>query len=383
MPNASPSHPLPLPRIARMRKDPYSIQLVWDDGRTDAYHYVWLRDNCACPTCRHPQTYERTFDLLTAPEDLAPAAVELAGGGALRVTWPPDGHVSVYEAGWLRAHSYCNPEPDRQRSGIAMWGAELGGNLPRFGYEAVMADDGALRAWLEALRDIGIALLTDCPPDRGAVTRIAARVAYPRATNFGEDFEVVSMPNPNSTAYTAEPLRCHTDLPYWLVPPGFQYLHCLKNGAEGGKSLFVDGFRVAEELRKSDPEAFDLLSRTPLDFRFHDETSDMRYRTPAIQVDDAGRVVQFRFSLAVMAALSVPFDAMGPVYRAHRTLAELIRRPDLELRFRLAAGETVGFDNHRVLHGRDAFDPQSGERHLQGCYVDREELLSRLRVLGG
>ena len=38
-------------------------------------------------------------------------------------------------------------------------------------------------------------------------------------------------------------------------------------------------------------------------------------------------------------------------------------------------------DNHRVLHGRTAFDADSGRRHLQGCYVDRDELRSRLRVL--
>lgn len=47
----------------------------------------------------------------------------------------------------------------------------------------------------------------------------------------------------------------------------------------------------------------------------------------------------------------------------------------------LGAGEMVVFDNRRVLHGRDAFDPQSGSRYLHGCYVDRGEFESRLRVL--
>jgi gamma-butyrobetaine dioxygenase len=40
------------------------------------------------------------------------------------------------------------------------------------------------------------------------------------------------------------------------------------------------------------------------------------------------------------------------------------------------------FDNRRVMHGRDAFDSSSGMRHLRGCYVDRTEFQSRLRVLG-
>jgi gamma-butyrobetaine dioxygenase len=39
------------------------------------------------------------------------------------------------------------------------------------------------------------------------------------------------------------------------------------------------------------------------------------------------------------------------------------------------------FDNYRVLHGRSEFDPNSGPRHLQGCYLDRDDVLSRLRTL--
>jgi gamma-butyrobetaine dioxygenase len=44
-------------------------------------------------------------------------------------------------------------------------------------------------------------------------------------------------------------------------------------------------------------------------------------------------------------------------------------------------GDLVGFDNRRVLHGRDAYDPGAGRRVLRGCYIDRDDVLSRLRVL--
>jgi len=39
------------------------------------------------------------------------------------------------------------------------------------------------------------------------------------------------------------------------------------------------------------------------------------------------------------------------------------------------------FDNRRVLHGRAAFDETGGRRHFQGCYVEREEVTSRIAVL--
>ena len=41
----------------------------------------------------------------------------------------------------------------------------------------------------------------------------------------------------------------------------------------------------------------------------------------------------------------------------------------------------VGFDNRRILHARTAFDPGTGYRRLQGCYLDRDELHSRIRIL--
>ena len=48
---------------------------------------------------------------------------------------------------------------------------------------------------------------------------------------------------------------------------------------------------------------------------------------------------------------------------------------------RLCAGEMACFDNRRLLHGRTAFDSATGRRWLRGCYSEREELESRLRML--
>lgn len=45
-----------------------------------------------------------------------------------------------------------------------------------------------------------------------------------------------------------------------------QFLHCISQAAEGGESQVVDGFHMAEQLRKEDPEAFRILSSTLVDF---------------------------------------------------------------------------------------------------------------------
>ena len=42
---------------------------------------------------------------------------------------------------------------------------------------------------------------------------------------------------------------------------------------------------------------------------------------------------------------------------------------------------TFSFNNRRLLHGRTEFDPNSGHRHLQGYYMDRDEIIGRLNFL--
>jgi gamma-butyrobetaine dioxygenase len=41
----------------------------------------------------------------------------------------------------------------------------------------------------------------------------------------------------------------------------------------------------------------------------------------------------------------------------------------------------MAFDNLRILHGRDAYTAGDGARWLRGCYSERDELESRIRLL--
>ena len=355
--------------------------MTWGDGTAATFHHLWLRDNCACRQCRHPDTLERILDPLTVPPDLDATSVSITDAGGLRVDWSPEGHVSDYDPDWLRAHCHvendgspCEPVP-------ATWGAELSKSMPGADYDAVTGSDSGLLRWLRFLRDSGVAVLRGTPREPLSVLALAGLIGPARATNFGEYFDVASKPEPTSNAYTALGLLCHTDLPNWERPPDYQLLHCLENDADGGDSILVDGFHAAETLRLREPAAFRLLSQSPIDFRFEDRESDIRFRAPTIGLDEVGTVTEVRFNFAVMDAIDAPAGQMGALCRALRAFAAVIRNPALECRYRLRPGELLVFDNRRVLHGRAAFDPSTGRRHLQGCYVDRDQLLSRIRVL--
>jgi gamma-butyrobetaine dioxygenase len=369
-------------RIAAAESSGGAIRIAWDDGTAVRLHPLWLRSECACPACRDRVTLERTFDQFRLPPDLAALQVEVTAAGALRLVWSEDGHVSLFDPGWLYRNAQGHGPESTGRGTPRLWrAADLAGRIPTFEHRAVMSEAAALHDWLTALRDVGLTLLTGVPAAEREVERIARRISLLRDSNFGAVFDVMTLANANSNAYTAIELPPHVDLPTREYQPGFQFFHCLDNQARGGESTYVDGFAVAEQLRAEEPETFRLLSEVPLGFRFCDQVSDYVWHAPALVVDEHGALREVRFIPWLMAPLAAAPERFEPIYRALRRFAELTRDRHFQLRLKLTAGTMAAFDNRRVLHGRTAFEPASGRRHFQGCYIEREEVESRIRVL--
>jgi gamma-butyrobetaine dioxygenase len=354
-----------------------AIRVAWDDGAVADFHPIWLRSECACPECRSRVTLERAFDHFRLPLDLAPVQVEVTGEGALRLVWSHGGHVSLFDPGWL----WSKARPDSAAAAAAPWHADLAEKLPTFDHAAIMSDERVLHAWLVALRDVGLTLLSGVPCTQGEVERIARRISLPRDSNFGVIFDVVTKPDANSNAYTTIELPGHVDLPTREYQPGFQFFHCLENQAAGGESTYVDGFALAEQLRRDEPENFRLLSETPIGFRFYDQASDYAWRAPVIGLGPDGVAREIRFNPWLTEPLEIAPERFTAIYQALRRFDQLSQDPRFQIRIRLAAGKMSAFDNRRVLHGRVAFDERGGRRHFQGCYVEREEVTNRIRVL--
>ena len=108
---------------------------------------------------------------------------------------------------------------------------------------------------------------------------------------------------------------------------------------------------------------------------------DMRSHTRIIVRDIDGDVVGIRWTDRTLPPQDLPGEWMEPFYKALKACWNQINHPELIHQYRLRPGDLHVFDNHRVLHGRTAFDPASGERHLQQCTVNRDEFHSRLRTL--
>ncbi|QCB46911.1 TauD/TfdA family dioxygenase [Hydrogenophaga sp. PAMC20947] len=355
-----------------------TLLVTWADKTSTPFPTIWLRDNC--PSGLHPQTRERVLDLLALDDAPVLCAAQLEAGCA--VLSYADGHVSRMPLPLLSANRPGQQAADPAAIAAQLWRSDLGASgLPRCPAAPLMVDDPALNAWMQATAAFGLSIVEGLENRVGAGIDVAERVGFLRKTNFGTTFEVINKPEPNNLAYTAIALPLHTDLPNQEVPPGYQFLHCLANESTGGGSVFADGFAMAEDLRVEDPDAFRLLCEVPIPFRFHDAEADIQVYKPVITLDGAGEVIEIRYNAHLAGIFDMPAEIMSVFYQAYRAYMAKTRDEKYRLVLKLKAGEMVVFDNRRVLHGRDAFDPASGLRHLQGCYVDRGEFASRLRLL--
>ena len=250
-------------------------------------------------------------------------------------------------------------------------------------YGEITSGDDGIKKWLEQLHYKGISIVKNAPTEKESGFDILANISHHRETFFKTPFEVIDIPNPNNSAYTAAALRNHLDLPYYEIAPGYQFLHCLINNATGGESVAVDGFRVASYMRKNFPDYFKTLLETPVKFVNQDYTSNAIrvMHKPIFSLDHNNDFNDIRFSIAYMGVMDCDPDQMDKFYEAYRKLIALLHDPKFEINFKLKAGDIFSFNNRRVLHGRKEYDANSGERHLQGYYIDRDEIIGRLNFL--
>ncbi len=361
-----------------------SIVLQDMAGGVTRFHAIWLRDNAWDADTRSAENGQKMICIGDIPADTRITAAQV-DSGSLRLTFAPENKTVTYALGWLEANGYDRDrahKPGWLPDGIETWDGALNSAVPSADFKAVRQHPDVLRGWLDSVRRHGFAKLTGGPVESGALLQVASLFGYIRETNYGKWFEVRTEVNPTNLAYTGLGLQAHTDNPYRDPVPTLQILYCLENSAEGGDNMVVDGFRAAEKLRDANPDGFDLLSRHCA--RFEYTGSDgvcLRSRKPMIELAPDGELTGVRFNNRSTAAISdVPYDDMAGYYAAYRQLAAIIDDPAMEVTFKLAPGECFIVDNTRVLHARKGYSG-SGNRWLQGCYADKDGLLSTLSVL--
>ncbi len=351
-------------------------------GASLRFHAFWLRDNAQDSETRDPYNGQRLITLKDVASNTRISRAILTRN-SVEITFIPENKTICYDTNWLLSNAYdvtrCR-EKGWVKSSIETWDGAF--NLPASNFKAVTENQSILHRWLGKLARYGVAKLTNGPIEEGSLTKIVDLFGYVRETNYGRYFEVQTEVKPSNLAYSGLALQAHTDNPYRDPLPSVQVLYCLESSLTGGESIVIDGFRAAEILREKNKEWFNLLSSYCARFEFSGNSGVcLRARRPIIELAPDGELVAVRFNNRSTAPIvDVPFEKMEAYYSAYRYFSEIIEDPSMSIHFNLEPGDSFVLDNTRVLHARTAYT-DLGRRWLQGCYADKDSLLSKLSTL--
>jgi gamma-butyrobetaine dioxygenase len=340
-------------------------------------HPLWLRERCQDSKSIDLRTGQRLEDPSDLDLQIGVSSVTEVEIGRYRVRFT-DGHEADFLAREILAEAVL-PPGDHDCPPVRLWDGTLG-EIPRAAWVTQPTDE-VKAAWLKPFLELGFIIFTGVPTESKTVLQVGSAFGFVRDTNFGAHFDVRSVPDAIDLAYTSLFLDPHTDNPYRSPVPGVQLLHCLVNETTGGLSTLVDGFAAAEALRSQDPKAFEILTHTPVRFRFRDKDTELVRSSSLIEVDGTGGLQAINFSPRLDFVPLLPPKELTAYFKARKAFDQLLRSPRYEIRFLLNSGDLMMMDNRRLLHGRTAFDPREGLRHLQGCYIDVDGPRSVYRVL--
>ncbi|VVC38057.1 Domain of unknown function DUF971,TauD/TfdA-like domain [Cinara cedri] len=360
-----------------------------DGGGGGRYPFVWLRNNCQCPGCTSAESGFRKQVIRDLRFRSAPVDFEITSdSNTLYVKWD-DGHESTYDLQWLLERRF---NEGRQREGYQLlqlqqvkWTAKSFATMFRsFEYEDVINSDDILLQWLETLTVYGISIVKGCGLGHDRVKELAGRVAFLKRTQYGETFKVEVNSDATNLAYRSTYLQLHTDLPYYEYAPGVILLHCIiQPECSGGESEVADGLSVCESLKKINADHYDTLSTVPV--RWIDRGHDGGYSfhnvhlAPVICEDGHGQIKRINFSEPHRdSKFPTSINNVHLWYDAIEQFVKIAYDKKVLSTFKMKPGEILTFDNHRVLHGRKAYE---GSRLLIGGYLDWDLIKSKTRVL--
>tara|TARA_Y100000590_G_scaffold470122_1_gene662126 strand:- start:666 stop:1772 length:1107 start_codon:yes stop_codon:yes gene_type:complete len=336
-------------------------------------HPLWLRERVKTEELVDKHNDQRLYDPSELDANLKIKKASMSNGH-LNIEFT-DGIKFKYEISDL-LYELSKKEPIEK---LILWNSNLK-KKPTINYNEDIFESKIMYDLLQDFYKYGFVIFKNVPIEDNYILKFANSVGTVRPTNFGESFSVKSVSEPNDLAYTSIALTPHTDNPYRKPIPCIQLLHCLENEVKGGLSTLVDGFAVAEYLKKKHQNLFKILTKTKVRFRFVDKTIILENWGELIELDQDKHIKQVRYSTRLDYVPALEKKELEKFYKARKLIAKLYASSKFEIRFKLEKGDLLMMDNHRLLHGRTSFESK-GKRYLKGCYIDHDSTEGKLRYL--
>ena len=274
--------------MIQIKKD--SVILSTDSSKEYDLPFLWLRDNCQCDECRIIETQEKQFLLHTVPVDISPKSVEIKDEKVF-VLWP-DNHQSVIPL--IQIEESGKPRYPERKS----WTSKF--TPTRFDWSEFLDEEEIALEALKTFVSFGAIILKNAPKEPNSLEVLSRRLGPIHETLFERIHNVSIEGYGYSVAHTSKEIPPHNDFASYKSQPSIQILHMLENECKGGDSIIVDGWEVVEDLRKDNPEYFNILKEFNVPFRQFDENNETYTVAPMINCSSDGSIESFRFSNHLM-----------------------------------------------------------------------------------
>ena len=351
------------------------VIFINDQNKTEI-HPIWLRERVRDEKFLDKNNDQRLFD----PSFLNNIIIKNAkiNNNILDLTFS-DGITSKFDINKLTSE-FLDTENLSNTVKQKIWDSSLKNN-PTYKFNENFSNSKDMFDLLKSFYKYGFVIVKNVPTENNYIVNFANSIGSIRPTNFGDFFNVRSVPNPNDLAYTSLALSPHTDNPYRKPVPCIQLLHCIESEVSGGFSTLVDGFKVATYLKENNPEYFKILTKIKVKFKFIDKDVILENKGELIELDEKNNFKQIRFNTRLDYVPLLEKNQLELYYKARKEISNLYNSEKFRIKFKLAPGDIMMVDNHRLLHGRTAYDTNEGKRFLQGCYIDHDSSEGKLRHL--
>lgn len=221
------------------------------------------------------------------------------------------------------------------------------------------------QAPMDRLQKWGWVVIDEVPVDKVVVETMLANLGDLQPQYGGAKFwDVVPKKPGKGTSIGDRELPFHTELAEFPEPPEYVALYCIRAAAVGGALRLLD---ISPLLEALSPEEVEELAQASVTITCEEEIArshgQMSFAAPVLSRQRGRLAVRFDPPIN---------DTSTPVCIRAFTARLLAFAKDRAVAFVQPPGTLAVWDNHRVLHGRTAF--QGTDRHLWRCCIIHRRL---------
>eukprot|EP00471_Norrisiella_sphaerica_P013368 CAMPEP_0184492104 /NCGR_PEP_ID=MMETSP0113_2-20130426/22309_1 /TAXON_ID=91329 /ORGANISM="Norrisiella sphaerica, Strain BC52" /LENGTH=513 /DNA_ID=CAMNT_0026876755 /DNA_START=96 /DNA_END=1637 /DNA_ORIENTATION=- len=407
----------------------HQVDITFDDGARYRFHALWLRDACrgeksvdsisgeryldATPIGPYSSVYTNSIhanevgvvegNLIVHWTENDSVKATVMRGDVLRsyadiVAQPMEAveqaeeTVSTSSLNWLLPYTGFSDAKAPRQDTIRPWNSQTA-NFKLYDHDEVLKDSTINLDLMESLMRDGVVIVENAPEATSG--SVLLDFVYASLGGMQKDptreepnWMIEKRENPSSVSYDHDKGLClHTDQS--IPPHGYSGLVLSMHYINGtGVNTLVDGFAVAEELKRTDPEAFRMLSSYDYDAardfvssrvdssQNHTKRLLVTRKNRILQLDSEGQLHKIMYHEVFRMPLELPYDIFPKYYAALDKFAYMLHSDKFCVNQPMEKGKILLMHNWRVLHGRKG-GSASPSRKVCGGTITRESFYSK------